>query len=82
MNTWIHRCESCSMPIETGSYCIHCVTESGDLQPFEERLEKMVSWQMRQKPGLSRAQAERDTLDFMSKMPAWKDHPSLAERRG
>ncbi len=81
MNTSIHRCESCSMPIETGTYCNYCITESGDLQPFEERFEKMVSWQMRQKPGLTRVQAERDTLDFMAQMPAWKDHPTLLERR-
>ncbi len=72
-----HRCESCSMPIESGTYCQHCVSPSGELQPFEERFEKMVSWQMRQKPGLSRAQAERDTLSFMATMPAWKDHPRV-----
>jgi len=65
------------MPIETGSYCQYCVTSRGELQPFDERFEKMVSWQMRQKPTLSRADAERDTLAFMAKMPAWKDHPSV-----
>jgi len=81
MNTSTHRCESCSMPIETGTYCAYCVTENGELQPFEERFEKMVNWQMSQKPGLARAQAERETLDFMAQMPAWKEHPSLAERR-
>jgi hypothetical protein len=41
------------------------------------RFEKMVSWRMRQKPGLSRAQAERDTLAFMARMPAWKNHPRV-----
>ncbi len=78
MNTQGHRCESCSMPIETGTYCTYCTTEGGELQPFEERFEKMVSWQLCQKPALTRAQAEHDTLEFMAKMPAWKDHPSLA----
>jgi hypothetical protein len=73
-----HRCESCSMPIETGPYCTYCVTPSGELQPFAERFEKMVGWQLRQKPGLSREQAERDTLAFMAKMPAWKDHPKVS----
>jgi len=48
MNSVIHRCESCSMPIETGRYCSYCVTPNGELQPFEERLENMVSWQLRQ----------------------------------
>jgi hypothetical protein len=72
-----HPCESCSMPIESGAYCLHCVDGAGQLQPFDERFEKMVGWQMRQKPGLSRAQAERDTFAFMAKMPAWKDHPRV-----
>jgi hypothetical protein len=72
-----HPCESCSMPIESGTYCSYCVTATGELQPFEERFEKMVGWQLRQKPGLSRAQAERDTYAFMSKMPAWKNHPQV-----
>jgi len=77
MNTEKHPCESCSMPIETGTYCQYCVTPNGELQPFDERFEKMVGWQLRQKPGLSRADAERDTLAFMAKMPAWKDHPKV-----
>jgi hypothetical protein len=70
-------CESCSMPIEAGPYCQYCVTPSGELQPFDERFEKMVGWQMRQKPALTREQAERDTLAFMAKMPAWKNHPRV-----
>jgi hypothetical protein len=72
-----HSCQSCSMPIETGAYCPYCVTPSGELQPFEERFEKMVGWQLRQKPGLSRGDAERETLAFMAKMPAWRDHPQV-----
>jgi len=31
-----HPCESCSMPIESGQYCAHCVDKDGKLQPFEE----------------------------------------------
>lgn len=81
MNAEKHPCASCSMPIETGTYCSYCVTPTGELQPFEERFEKMVSWQLRQKPGLSRPEAERDTLAFMSKMPAWKDHPKVVAAR-
>ncbi len=76
-----HPCESCSMPIESGHYCPYCVTPKGELQPFDERFEKMVGWQLRQKPGLSRADAERDTYAFMSKMPAWKDHPRVVAHR-
>jgi hypothetical protein len=54
-----HPCESCSMPIESGRYCEYCVTGTGELQTFGERFERMVGWQLRQKPGLSRAEAER-----------------------
>ena len=39
MNQTMHPCESCSMPIETGTYCSYCVTASGELQPFDERFE-------------------------------------------
>lgn len=73
------QCESCSMPIESGTYCTYCSTATGELQPFDERFEKMVGWQMRQKPTLSRAQAERETLAFMAQMPAWKDHPRVLQ---
>jgi hypothetical protein len=72
-----HPCESCGMPIETGPYCQHCVDASGKLQGFDERFERMIGWQMRVKPGLERAQAEQETLVYMSKMPAWKEHPRV-----
>lgn len=81
MNQHSHRCQSCSMPIETGIYCQYCVTATGELQPFDERFEKMVSFQLRQKPGMSRADAERETLAFMARMPAWKDHPRIVQAR-
>jgi hypothetical protein len=68
------------MPIESGKYCAYCATPTGELQPFEDRFEKMIGWQLRQKPGLSRADAEHDTLLFMSKMPAWRDHPQVVAR--
>ena len=75
-----HHCESCGMPIESGPYCQHCVDEHGKLQAFDERFERMVQWQLRQKPGLVRVQAERETLAYMSKMPAWRDHPRVRAR--
>jgi hypothetical protein len=81
MNKEKRTCESCTMPIETATYCQYCVTPTGELQPFDERFEKMVGWQLRQKPGLSRAEAERDTLAFMAKMPAWKDHPRVVAQK-
>lgn len=75
------RCESCSMPIESGPYCQHCVDASGKLQPFEERLERMIAWQQRKTPDASRADLERATLAFMATMPAWKDHPRVRAGR-
>lgn len=42
------------------------------------RFERMVQWQQRR--GSPRAQAERETIAYMSKMPAWKDHPEVAVR--
>ncbi len=71
------RCESCGMPIEMGPYCRHCVDDAGQLQPFEERFERMVQWSVRQQ-GLSRAEAEVRTREHMRTMPAWKGHPGLA----
>jgi len=72
-----HPCESCSMPIETGAYCEHCVDAAGKLQPFEERFERMIAWQQRRNPQTTRAEVEQQTLAFMATMPAWKDHPRV-----
>ncbi len=71
------QCHSCGMPIEAGIYCQYCTDESGKLQPFEERFERMVQWMSRQKPELSRRDAERQTLAYMAGMPAWRDHPKV-----
>jgi hypothetical protein len=77
MSTPMH-CESCGMEVETGPYCNYCVDESGKLQSFETRFEKMVGWAMRKTPSLSREQAEQNTRAYMRKMPAWVNHPQLA----
>ena len=80
-------CESCSMPMPAVSdhalgdpasaYCVYCTDELGQLQPFEERFERMTQWTMRQ-DGLERTVAEERTRAFMRTMPAWRDHPALA----
>jgi hypothetical protein len=75
-----HPCESCSMPIETGRYCQYCVDAQGQLQPFEERFERMIAFQQRRTPQASRAELEAATLAYMARMPAWQDHPRV--RRG
>ncbi|HEY4102852.1 MAG TPA: hypothetical protein VGM44_03140 [Polyangiaceae bacterium] len=77
MNDHAQHCESCGMPIETGPYCQYCVDEHGKLQAFDERFERMVQWQLKKKPGTARPEAERETLAYMAKMPAWRDHPRV-----
>jgi len=76
------QCLSCAMPIESGSYCQYCADEHGNLQPFEERFERMAQWMSRQKPGLSPEQARQQTLAYMAQMPAWRDHPKVKEAAG
>ena len=71
-------CESCGMPIESGSYCSYCTDADGRLQPFEERFERMVDWQARREPSTSRAELEAATRAYLRSMPAWHDHPALA----
>jgi hypothetical protein len=73
-------CESCGMPVETGRYCAHCTDADGNLQAFDERFERMVSWQARREPEASREQLEAETLDHMATLPAWKDHPRVVSR--
>ncbi len=71
------NCESCGMPIESGRYCAHCTDERGDLQPFEERFERMVAWQARRTPEASRDELEAATLRYLATMPAWREHPRV-----
>ncbi len=74
------NCQSCGMPIESGPYCTHGVDDEGNLGTFEERFERMVQWTRREKPDLDAATVERQTLEYMSTMPAWREHPALKER--
>jgi hypothetical protein len=69
------------MPIALGTYCSHCVGADGNLQPFEERFERMVQWSLRENPGTSRREAEARTLAYMAGMPAWKEHPRVRAAR-
>jgi hypothetical protein len=71
------KCESCGMPITDGKYCQYCVDAMGNLQPFEERFERMVQWVLGNEPATPRAEAEKRTRAKMKAMPAWKDHPKL-----
>ena len=79
--TTTHTCESCGMPIETGRYCAHCVDETGALQSFDDRFERMIAWETRRRPDATRDELEQATLDYMATMPAWRDHPRVAAAR-
>ena len=74
------HCESCGMSIASGPYCTYCTTPEGALQGFEERLERMKAWARKQSPQRDEAAVERQTLEYMSSMPAWKQHPDLLAR--
>jgi hypothetical protein len=82
MSVNAEKCLSCGMPLTLESrrpgtdYCQRCTDDSGALQPFEERFERMTQWAMR-KDGLVREDAEVRTLEYMREMPAWRDHPKL-----
>lgn len=78
--TETHKCQSCTMPIETGVLCQHCSDDSGDLRPFDELFPRMVQWSMKNSSDLTREQAEQQTLEFMASMPAWKDHAEIRAR--
>ena len=58
------------------TWCRHCSTEDGSMQPFEERFERMTQWAVR-KEGLDRVAAEAKTRAYMRTLPAWRDHPVL-----
>jgi hypothetical protein len=71
------KCESCGMPIETGRYCQHCVDETGALQSFDERFERMIAWEQRRRPEATRDDLEAATLAYMATLPAWRNHPRV-----
>ena len=74
-----HSCESCGMPIDNGTYCRYCVDANGQLQDFDTRFERMVQWAQREDQQLSRDEAERRTLAYMARMPAWAQHPRVRD---
>ncbi len=71
------RCQSCGMTIDDGTYCEHCTDDSGNLQSFDERFERMAQWMQRQGQAASREEAEKKTLAYMATMPAWRDYPKV-----
>ena len=74
-------CQSCGMTIDDGTYCRHCTDENGNLQVFEERLDRMVRWLQRQESIASPEETRQSALAAMAEMPAWRDHPQLKAMR-
>jgi hypothetical protein len=40
----------------------------------------MAAWQARRDPAASNQDIERQVLDYMATMPAWRDHPRVQAR--
>jgi hypothetical protein len=40
----------------------------------------MAAWQARRDPAASTQDIERQVLDYMATMPAWRDHPRVQAR--
>jgi hypothetical protein len=77
------RCESCTLPIETGPYCRYCTDDAGALRSFDETFERFRQWTTRNEPGLSVEETRAKVFAFMAGVPAWKSHPRvLAATRG
>jgi wobble nucleotide-excising tRNase len=74
-------CQSCGMTIDDGTYCQYCTDKDGNLQNFEERLERMAQWLQRQESIASQEEARQKALAAMAEMPAWRDHPQLKAMR-
>lgn len=73
----LNMCQSCGMKINIGKYCQYCVNEKGELQTFDERLEKMITWCREEDPNIPYDSAKLRTLEYMRTMPAWKNHPRI-----
>lgn len=72
-----HNCTSCGMAIEDGTYCDHCTDETGVLQSFDVRFERMTQWEARRNSAATREEIEKSTLAYMATMSAWQDHPRV-----
>ncbi len=74
-------CQSCSMPIDNGHYCQYCTDPEGHLISFSTALERMTQFAQEKMGKTDPTEARQSVLDFMSTMPAWKDHPDLATHK-
>jgi hypothetical protein len=75
-------CESCGMPLRRkedfggnkidNKYCIYCTDKEGNLKSYQEVLDGMKNFAMRNM-GVSEDEAFKAAKENMAKMPAWKN---------
>ena len=66
-------------PLTIGEAAAH-MRRAQSLQSFEERFARMAAWQARRDPAASQQDIERQVLDYMATLPAWRDHPKVQAR--
>jgi hypothetical protein len=57
---------------QTKDYCCYCARPSGEMQTYEERLDKYSDWFVRTQ-GLDKAAATKQAKTVMADLPAWKN---------
>jgi hypothetical protein len=77
----IKQCIACGMPMETAEdfamkdiskeYCRYCATVTGEMQSYEQRLEKYSGWLVNTQ-GMGKEAALKQSKVIMSQLPAWK----------
>ncbi len=75
-------CESCGMPMRheadfgagrlDNKYCVHCTDAEGNLKPYEEVLENMKLFVIKNM-GVSETEALKMAQEGMAKLPAWQN---------
>jgi hypothetical protein len=76
-------CESCAMPMHKpedfggqniqNKYCRHCTDASGNLKPYEEKVEDFKNLLMKTND-LGEEQAYQMAKESLHQMPAWKSY--------
>lgn len=83
MTAIAESCISCGMPMPSpeqhapgnpdSTYCKFCSTPDGELQTYDERLERLTQFTMREQ-NIDREVAATKARERMAAMPAWSNH--------
>jgi hypothetical protein len=60
------------------AWCVYCSNSDGSLQRFEEVLERLTQFMM-DEHGVGRGRGVVGARELMREMPAWRQHPGLAD---